>query len=114
MERSDLLDKETLIVTAYAKAPKNTTMYENNKYMGIVLEIDKKSHIIVDAEVTVITEIVKKYFKKKMVGINFKEDINPLIEDIKENYHAPSQNSMIVAMKIAHQRYRDNCLSQNK
>lgn len=106
------MEAETLIVTAYAKAPQNTAMYENNKHMGIVLEIDKKTHKIVDVEVTVMTEIVKNYFRKKMVGMNFKESIDSFIEDIKENYHAPSQNSMIVAVKIAHQRYHDNCLTK--
>lgn len=105
------MELPTVIVTAYSKAPQNTTMYENNKHMGLVLEIHKKTHVIVDAEVTVMTDIVKNYFKRLLVGCNFKEDITPLIEQIKENYQAPSQNAMIVALKVAHQRYHDNCLS---
>ena len=82
-------------------------MYENNKYMGMILEIHKESHVIVDVEVTVITQVVKNYFKKLLIGVNFKDDLNPIIDIIKENYHAPSQNSMIVALKVAHQRYND-------
>lgn len=101
----------TVIVTAYSKAPQNTSMYENNKVYGLILEIDRASHLIINAETTVMTDIVKNYLKKILVGVNFKEDISPIIEIIKLNYHAPSQNAMIVALKVAHQRYHDNCLS---
>lgn len=104
------MDSPTLIVTAYSKAPQNTTMYENNKFMGIVLEINKETHVIVNAEATLITQVAKDYFKRLLVGVNFKEDITPVLESIKENYLAPSQNSMIVALKVAHQRYLDNCM----
>lgn len=97
----------TLIVTAYAKAPQSTVMYEQHKYMGIILEIEKQSSIIVNVEVTVLTEIVKNYLKRMIVGYDFSKDISPLIETIEENYFAPSQNSLIVSLKVAHQRYQD-------
>ena len=98
----------SVIVSAYAKAPQNTVMYETNKLMGMVLEIHKESHIVLDVEVTVKTELVKNYFKRLIVGTKFNEDLQSLIADIEENYIVPSQHSMIVALKIAHQRYNDN------
>lgn len=71
-------------------------MYENNKHMGIALEVDSKSHIIIDAEVIVITDLVKNYFRKLLIGHNLTEDITPLIEEIKKGYLVPSQTSMII------------------
>lgn len=101
------MSPSTLIITAYAKAPQNTVMYEKHKHMGIVLEIEKQSSIIVKAEVTVMTEIVKNYLNRVIVGTDFSKDITPLIEILESNYFAPSQNSLIVALKVAHQRYQD-------
>lgn len=44
----------TVLVTAYAKAPQGSAMYEVYKHAGIVLEIDPSTHHIVEAEFTFI------------------------------------------------------------
>lgn len=103
-----MVEMSTVLITAYAKAPQNTSMYENNKYMGIVLEIHKDKHIVLDAECTFMTNLAKDYFKRMIVGTDFSQDISPLIKSIEKNYLAPSQHSLIVALKIACQRYNDS------
>ncbi|MEI3614397.1 DUF3870 domain-containing protein [Pseudogracilibacillus sp. SO30301A] len=98
---------KTVLITAYSKAPQGTPMYEKFKYSGIVLEIDKTSHLVVDIEVTFITKLAQDFFKRLMVGADFSSDLDSTIEKIKKNYYAPSQQSIIVALKVAHQRYWD-------
>ncbi|MDQ0218060.1 DUF3870 domain-containing protein [Peribacillus cavernae] len=104
----------TLLITAYAKAPQNTGMYENYKYAGIVLEIQKESHIIINAEFTFLTKLAQDFFKRMIVGYDFSKDINPLIDHITTDFLAPSQQSVIVALKIAHQRYKDSLEERRK
>lgn len=98
---------DTVLLTAYAKAPKGTPMYEQYKYSGLVLEVDRKTHLIKDVEVTFITELAQDYFRRLMIGIDFSKDLDIAIEKIKKSYFAPSQQSIIVALKIAYQRYWD-------
>lgn len=98
---------DTVLLTAYSKAPQGTSMYEKFKYSGLVLEIDKRNHLIVDVEVTFITKLAQDFFKRLMVGTDFSKDLNIVIEKIKDNYLAPSQQSIIVALKVAYQRYWD-------
>ncbi len=95
----------TLLVTAYAKAPQGTAMYEIYKHAGIVLEIDKQTHKIVDAEFTFITELAQNFFKRMLIDFDFTTDINILIERIEEHYMAPSSGAVIVALKSAQKRY---------
>ncbi|MEK3980120.1 DUF3870 domain-containing protein [Psychrobacillus sp. FSL K6-2836] len=95
----------TLLVTAYAKAPQGTAMYETYKHAGIVLEIDKLTHKIVDAEFTFITELAQNFFKRMLIDFDFTTDINILIERIEEHYMAPSSGAVIVALKSAQKRY---------
>lgn len=102
------MDLDTVLVTAYAKAPQQTAYYEIYKYIGVVLEINKETHIVTDASATFMTPTAQNYFTRLVVGTNFKEDISELLEEIKANYLAPSQNSLLVAVKVAHQRYADN------
>ena len=60
----------TVFISSYAKAPLNTAMSENHKYIGIMLEISKADHTIRYADATFITELARDYFKRLVVGID--------------------------------------------
>lgn len=49
-----------------------------------------------------------------IVGFDFSKNIDSLIDNIKTDFLAPSQQSVIVALKIAHQRYKDSLEERNK
>lgn len=53
----------SILVTAYAKAPQGTSMYEVYKHAGIVLEIDKETHKIIDAEFTFFNKTRTRLFQ---------------------------------------------------
>lgn len=95
----------TVLVTAYAKAPQGTSMYEVYKHAGIVLEIDIETHRIVDAEFTFVTGLAQNFIKRLLVDFDFSQDLTPLIERIDQHYYAPSTNSVVVALKSAQKRY---------
>ena len=97
----------TVFVSAYSQAPKGTKMSEQGQIIGIMLEIDRKSHIIVDAECTFITSIAKSYFRKLIVGFNFRTDIDEIIASVEENFLIPSSHALVVALRTAYQRYVD-------
>jgi len=103
----------TVFITAYAKAPQNTPMYENNKQIGVMLEIHKQKHIVVNVDSTFITDLAKDYLKRLIIGTDFSEDISPLLKDVENDCIIPSQQALIVALKVAHQKYHDHFL-QNK
>jgi hypothetical protein len=97
----------SVLVTGYSKAPQGTSMYEAFKYAGIVLEINLETNTIVNAEFTFIAQLTRDYFKRLMVGYNLSDGLDPLILRIQEHYFAPSQQSIIVALQSAVQRYWD-------
>ncbi|HEY8528249.1 MAG TPA: DUF3870 domain-containing protein [Paenibacillaceae bacterium] len=105
---------QTVLVTGYSKAPQGTSMHEMYKYTGIVMEIHKETDVILDVEFTFVTDLAKNYLKRLLMGYDMKNGIEPLIERIKEHYLAPSQQSVIVALKVAYQRYRDSKSSMDK
>jgi hypothetical protein len=98
---------DTVIVTGYAKAPQGTSMYELYKHVGIVLEINHKTHTIERADFTFVTGLTKDFFERILIGYSLNEGLDPLIQTIKEHYFAPSQPAMIVALQSAVQRYWD-------
>ncbi|MBK5446927.1 DUF3870 domain-containing protein [Peribacillus sp. TH24] len=104
----------TVFISAYAKAPQNTPMYENNKQIGIMLEIHKQNHIIVNVDSTFITDLAKDYIKRLIVGTDFSKDISPLLKDIENDCIIQSQTALIVALKVVHQKYHDNFLQKKE
>jgi hypothetical protein len=102
-----LKELETILVTGYSKAPQGTAMYEVYKYTGIVLEINKKTHTIENVEFSFVAELTKEYFEKLLIGYNLEKGLEKLIYRIKQHYLAPSQQSVIVALQSAVQRYWD-------
>lgn len=100
---------ETLILTAYSKAPQGTSMYEEFKHLGVVLEIDKENHIIMNVEFTFITQLANDYFKRLLIGKNILIDYENILNLIKENYVATSRQAVIVALRLAIQRYVELC-----
>lgn len=99
---------DTVLVTAYAAAPKGTAFYKQYEYMGVVLEIDKKTDIIVNSSVTLMTETAKDYAGRLLTGEKITGDITQLIEDIETQYLTSSTNALISAVKQARQRYIDS------
>lgn len=97
----------TIFVSGYSQSPKGTKMAEKGQIVGVMLEIDRNSNIIVDAEATFITDLAKDYFKRLAVGVNFVTEIDEFIASVDENFFIPSSNALGVAISIAYQRYKD-------
>lgn len=95
----------TVLVTAYAKAPQGSAMYEMYKYAGIVLEVDFSNHQIVEAEFTFVTGLAQNFFRRMIIGYDLSRGVDELVERIEKHYFAPSTHSVIVALKAAHKRY---------
>lgn len=100
----------TYLVTAYAKAPQGTSMYESYKHVGIVLEVDCATHQIIESEFTFVTDLAQRFFNKLLVGVDLTASLDQVIEQIQSHYFAPSTGSCIVALKNAQKRYLEKVL----
>jgi gamma-glutamyl phosphate reductase len=97
----------TVLVTAYAKAPQGSAMYEVYKHAGIVLEIDPSNHHIINAEFTFITNLAQDFFKRLIIGYDLTNGVEELVHHIETHYFAPSTGSVIVSLKAAYKRYME-------
>lgn len=105
---------DTLFITGYAQAPKGTHLFEMGPTIGVMLEIEFHSHKVINAEATFVTGLARDYFGRLLKGYNFKTDLNKMIENIENHMFIPTAPSLIVALKIAHQRYMDTLKKKQK
>lgn len=104
---------KTALITAYAKAPQGTSMYELYKHAGIVLEVDLETHTIVGVEFTFVAELTKDFFRRLVIGYDLRNGLELLVQRIQAHYFAPSQQAILVALQSAIQRYWD-CVNSKK
>lgn len=101
---------DTILVTGYAPAPKGSAMYEAYKTAGVVLEINPATNILVNAEFIFVTELAKDYVARLVCGYDLSQGIEPLIDRIQLHYFTPSTESVVMALRVAYQRYQQTAL----
>jgi len=95
----------TVLVSGYSAAPKGTSMFEEFKHAGVVLEIDLETHRIMAVDATFVTELARSYFARLVVGFDVTQGAAQLEKVIAARFHTPSRESLIVALRAAMQRY---------
>lgn len=99
------MSDKTVLVSGYAQAPKGTGMSELMNWVGVVLEIDCKTHQIVAADGTFVTELAHDFFRRHVIGYRLIDGIEGLQSIIDLHYSTPSKSALGVALQAAFQRY---------
>lgn len=98
-------DNRTVLVSGYAQAPRGTGMSETLTWIGVLLEIDLKTHVIVAADATFVTELARDFFRRTVTGYCLTDGLEGLFALIDNRIHTPSKNSLQTALQAAFQRY---------
>ncbi len=99
---------DTVFLSGYSQVPKGTSLWEKGNLFGVMLEIDRKTHIIVDSDSTFLTRLARDYLSGILNGKNFLDEFDDILALVKDNMFMPTANSIITALKKAHQRYIDS------
>lgn len=102
-----MAERETVLVTGYARAPKGTPMYEQYKLAGAILEIDPAVDVIVDAEFTFLKELSQRFLRDIVRGYCLRSGVEPLTRAVEQRYLAPSQQAYVQALRAAVRRYEE-------
>ena len=82
-------NSSTYLVTAYAKAPQGTSLYESYNHVGVVLEVDCVTHQIIESEFTFVTNLAQRFF-------NFSfSPLNRIVDFCDSNIFSKSINSKL-------------------
>lgn len=95
----------TVLVSGYAQAPRGTGMSETMTWIGVVLEIDLRTHEIVAADATFVTDLARDFFRRTVLGYRLTDGLEGLTALIENRIHTPSKNSLQTALQAAFQRY---------
>ncbi len=107
MEKENFNLLDTVLVTGYAPSPQGTAMHSLYKYAGVVLEIDRNSDVIINAEFTFVTCLARDFIARVIQGYDLNDGLEGLFIRIRKRYWAPSTEAVNACVKAAVQRYFD-------
>jgi len=100
-------NRETVMVSGYAPAPRGTSMHQQFGYSGVILEIDLCTDTLVAAEFTFVTSLANDFFARLVQGYSLKNGPEGLYDRIRSRCWTPSTEAIIACVRVAVQRYFD-------
>ena len=107
VRNDDTCDLGTVMVTGYAPGPRGTAVQHKYGYLGVIMEIDIETDIIVDVEFTFVTDLANNFFAKMIQGYPLSNGPEELYRRIRARCWTPSTEAIVACVKIAVQRYFD-------
>ncbi|HVA37443.1 MAG TPA: DUF3870 domain-containing protein [Candidatus Dormibacteraeota bacterium] len=95
----------TVIVAGDARAPVGSGIDKVYGHIGVVLEIEPSTDVIVAADAVFVTELAREFVSSLLVGHALSEGLGSIRKEIGERVLFASQGALLSALQIAYQRY---------
>jgi hypothetical protein len=100
------ISTNTMILVGHAALPQGTAAKGSYDHLALVVEIDKKYGVIVNAECSLVTALADSTVKKLLVGRSLQDGVEVIIEEILSSYYGGARNALIAALKDLNREYR--------
>lgn len=107
-----MIDGNTLLLSGYAKLPANTTAEMVYNTLVLVVIVDKRTGVILDAEPSVVTALARQYIDDILSGYDLNNGPEPLLETFEECYHGSAKRALETAIRMVFSKYRDYLASK--
>ena len=92
--------------TGYARLPEGITASEMYGLVGIALEVEDDTGMIVAADCTLATGLGRDFFSRLVVGFRLDEDFECMVSQVRSRYHGSAQKAVLTALRITRDKYR--------
>ena len=92
----------TTLIIGHAALPQGMAARSTYDHLALVIEIEPKYGVILNASATLVTEQAMEFLKRIFVGRSLFDGIEDIILDLKDFYRGGAINAIIAALKDAH------------
>jgi len=97
----------TDVFVGRAKPPANTATARTYGIISVVLEVERSTGQIVDAEIIMHSQCVRRFLGALLVGRSLASDLPAIAKEIEDRYHSTSQKAIIQALCDAGKKYEE-------
>jgi len=88
-----------------AQMPAGTDVYEQYKYLTILMTVDMDTGRILNCTVPIYCQIHNEFLSEIMVGKSLDSDFKAIVEQIEKTVHTQTRRSLITALQVLYNRY---------
>lgn len=100
------MDSNIVLFSGYARLPRGISSSYIHETMGLVVLVDIRTSIIVDAECTLSTRTSERFISKILIGHSIAEGLDELGHKIDRHYEGNSKKAIITALRSVFSIYR--------
>jgi c-di-AMP phosphodiesterase-like protein len=100
-----LVNENIILFSGYARLPQGTAASEMYKVMALVILVDIRTGIIVDADCTLSVPISEQFVKKTLVGGNLRDNLEDLVQRLNKTYQGAAKKAIITALRVIADKY---------
>jgi len=98
--------KDTInIFSGHAHLPTGSDLYENYKYVSIIMTVDMDTGMILECDVPVYCELSGIFVTEIIKGNSLEDGIDDIVKQIDKRVHMLSKRALINALQVIHNRY---------
>jgi hypothetical protein len=105
-DQAGSMDKRSVYFVGYARLPESTPVKKQLDRVAVGIEVDMETGIVLDASVTIPTELGQKVIRSCIVGYNIRWDFEFVAKNIERRFQGEAQKAIIMALKNAVDKFR--------
>lgn len=105
-------DSNAVLLSGYAKLPTNITAEVIYNTLVVAVLVDKRSGVIIDAEVSMVTELSKRFVAELLRGYNLNDGPEGLIMLFEDSYLGNARKALETAVRSIFVKYQDYMASR--
>ncbi len=102
-----MVDDNTVLISGYAKLPNNITAEVVYDTLVLAILFDKRTGIVIEAEVSMVTELSKHFIKELLTGYNLNDGPDGLIRLFDLHYLGNAKKALETAVRMVCTKYQD-------
>lgn len=88
-----------------AQMPAGTDVYEQYKYLTILMTVDMDTGQILNCVVPIYCDIHNEFLSEILTGKSLDTDFRAIVEQIEKTVHTQTKRSLITALQVLYNRY---------
>ncbi|MCL4459017.1 MAG: DUF3870 domain-containing protein [Chloroflexi bacterium] len=96
----------TVFFAGYARLPESVTGRDGEQVLGLELEVDPDTDLIVDLSCTAVLPLGAKFIKDLLVGHNLQETMDGPKKEIEWHYFSATQKAILAALDNVYERWQ--------
>ena len=108
-----MVDENIILFSGYARLPQGTAASEMYKVMALVILVDYRTGVIIDADCTLSVPISERFVKKLLIGGNLKHGMEEMVQKLGTSYQGTAKKALITALRTIGEKYQV-FISQNE